>query len=62
MPEFGTTRATVKKVPGLSEHFLRQLIKAGQCPGFYAGSRFYVNITALVEMLDNAGRKAVDAQ
>lgn len=57
MPEFCTVRAAIKRVPGLSEHYLRQLIKTGQCAGFYSGSRFYVNFPALLEQLDSAGRK-----
>lgn len=30
---------------------LRRLVKTGRCPGFYSGTRFYVNYEALIEML-----------
>lgn len=61
MPEFKTVRKTA--APGfITESHLRRLIKTGQCPGYYAGSRFMVNVTALTAMLDGEGRKAAIQQ
>lgn len=46
----------------LSEHFLRQLVARGQCPGVYTGNRFLVNVEALVEQLERQSREAVNVQ
>ena len=46
----------------LSEHFLRQLVARGQCPGVYTGNRFLVNVEALVEQLECQSREAVNVQ
>ena len=43
----------------LAEFRIRQMVKQGNCPGFYAGSRFYVNYPALLEMLDAACKAGV---
>lgn len=39
-----------------SEHFIRQLVASGQCPGIRVGNRFMVNVTALEEQLDRQSR------
>ena len=61
MPEFKTVRKT-SAMGFITESHLRRLIKMGECPGYYAGSRFMVNVGALLEQLDSAGRKAVMPQ
>lgn len=58
MPKFYTVRKTAR-LGFITESHLRRLIKMGECPGYYAGSRFMVNVDALVEQLDGAGRKVV---
>ena len=59
MPQFMTIRETAKT--GLiSEHFLRQMVRRGDCPCIKSGNRTLVNITALREKLD-AMSKGVDA-
>lgn len=58
MPEFRTVRQVAAS--GLiSEHFLRQMIARGQCPGFRSGNRFLVNVTLLAEILDERSRKGI---
>lgn len=60
MPEYKTIRQTARQT-GLPEHHLRQLVKRGECPGFYAGTRFYVNIDALIEQLERVSRSNTEA-
>lgn len=55
MANYQTIRQTARNA-GLPEHHLRQLVKRGECPGFYAGTRFYVNVDALTEQLDRVSR------
>ena len=43
----------------LPEHFLRQLVAQGRCPGVRSGNRFLVNVEALTEQLDRESREAV---
>lgn len=57
MPEFKTIRQTAA-TGILSEHRIRIMVAAGQCPGIKTGNRFLVNITALAEMLDAMSRKS----
>lgn len=50
-----------------SERKLRTMIKNGECPGFYSGSRFVINIPMLKEKIDaecraNAGMVKVVEQ
>lgn len=59
MSEFMTTRQTAKS-QNLPEHFIRSLIKARKCPGFYQGTRFYINVPMLMEMLHSESAAAVD--
>lgn len=56
MVEFLTIRKTA--ATGLiSEHYLRQMVAQGRCPGIYSGNRFLVNVEALRERLDWESRK-----
>ena len=60
-----TTYKTIRQTAALgilSEHFLRQLVARGQCPGVYTGNRFLVNVEALVEQLERQSREAVNVQ
>lgn len=61
MPEFKTVRKTAS-LGFITECHLRRLIKMRKCPGYYAGTRFMVNVTALVEMLDSAGRETAEVE
>ncbi len=36
----------------ISEHYLRKMVCKGDCPGFYSGNRFLVNVDKLVQKLD----------
>lgn len=58
MAEFKTIRQTA--ATGLiSEHFLRQMVARGECPGVWSGNRFLVNVSALADQLDAQSRAAV---
>ena len=51
MAEFKTIRETA--ATGLiSEHYLRLMVKRGECPGIQNGTRFLINFEKLVEKLD----------
>ena len=55
MPEFKTIRQTA--ATGLiSEHYLRLMVKRGECPGIQSGNRYLVNVPALAEILDARSR------
>lgn len=55
MAKFRTIRQTASA--GLvTEHFLRRLVAEGKCPGIYSGTRFLVNVDALVDQLDAESR------
>lgn len=56
MPEFKTIRQTAA-TGILPEHRLRIMVAQGVCPGIQTGNRFFVNVTALAEMLDNMSRR-----
>lgn len=57
--------ATVKKavampdVP-LTESALRGMIKRKECPGWYTGNRFNVNVDALLAMLEQKSMETVN--
>ena len=53
-PEFCSIRGAAQ-ISGLPEHALRQLVKRGRVPGFYAGTRFMINIDAFREQLAGGG-------
>lgn len=61
MPEFKTIRQTAA-TGILSEHRIRLMVAAGQCPGIKTGNRFLVNVSALAEMLDAESRKAKEVR
>ncbi len=61
MPQFKTIRQTAS-TGILSEHRIRLLVAAGQCPGIKTGNRFLVNVPALAEMLDAESRKVKEAR
>lgn len=58
--QFVTFAAPAKaaKMLRLPEAVVRRLIKAGICPGYYSGNRFYVNIDRTRELL--ASKKGSD--
>lgn len=59
--EFKTIRQTAA-TGILSEHRLRLMVAVGTCPGIKTGNRFLINVSALVEMLDEESRKAVEVR
>lgn len=46
----------VAKTGLISEHYLRLRLKQSGLPGFYVGTRFMVDVAALVETLHNESR------
>lgn len=51
---------TVKSVAreyGLSEDMLRSWIKRGECPGFYNGNRFMINVDLLEKKITDISTK-----
>ena len=61
LPVFKTIRQTAA-TGILPEHRLRIMVASGECPGFYSGNRFMVNVTALSEQLDAESRAAVSKE
>ena len=55
MKTYMTIRETASET-GLAEGTLRTLLKRNKLPGFYAGSRYYINVPLLMEMLDAESR------
>ena len=55
---------TIKKtssIPGMpKENAIRRLVKQQRCPGWYSGSRFYVNVDALAVMLKQKSMESVN--
>lgn len=57
MPEFTLPRFNFQTINqaadalGIPRHLLRRAQKLGKVPGFYAGSRFYVNVNLLYDKL-----------
>ena len=51
---FLTINQVHKMFPSISGNMMRARLKAGELPGFYAGSRFYVNVPAFLRLLDVA--------
>lgn len=51
--DFLTIRAAAKRGP-LAEYRLRLLLKQGRLPGVYVGTRFLVQYSQLLAMLDTA--------
>ena len=46
---------------GLTEGTLRRMVRCGECPGFYSGTRFMVNTDALIDLLEKRSAEAVKA-
>lgn len=44
----------------ISQHFLRQLVAAGKCPGIQVGNRFLVHREQLIQYLNAASRQSVE--
>ena len=57
--EFLTIRECAKRGP-LNECLLRRMCKRGELPGFKNGNRFLINYPALMELLEQKSRKAVE--
>lgn len=53
-----TIPATAKEF-GLPMFMLRTMQKRGECPGFFQGTRFYVNTTMLAEKLEQDSRSTM---
>lgn len=51
--KFETVKQTVQQCH-ISENLLRRMIKQGTAPGYFSGTRFYVNVDKLMAMLDNS--------
>lgn len=54
--QFMTINQT-SKVLGLPHTCIRALVKANKCPGFYAGTRFYVDVDMFREQLEGMSRQ-----
>ena len=57
MPEFKTIRE-VARTGLISEHYLRLMVKRGECPCIKSGNRVLVNVPALRDKLDAMSRGA----
>lgn len=55
MKTYMTIRQTARGT-GLPEGMLRARLKRNKLPGFYAESRYYINVPLLMEMLDAESR------
>lgn len=58
MNNFQTIRQTAHET-GLPEGMLRARLKRSKLPGFYAESRYYINVPLLMEMLYAESRASV---
>lgn len=61
MEEFKVIFRTIRQTAAmgiLPEHQIRLMVAQGFCPGFKAGNRFMVNVTALAEQLDRMSRES----
>ena len=57
MDKILTVKATAREL-GLSENMLRTWIKCGECPGFYRGNRFYINVDMLERQISKKSRES----
>lgn len=55
MKTYMTIRETASET-GLAAGTLHTLLKRNKLPGFYSGSRYYINVPLLMEMLDAESR------
>lgn len=59
MPQFKTIRQVAAS--GLiSEHYLRRLVAAHECPGIRSGNRFLINVELLKAKLNEMSRRQKD--
>ena len=58
MDGFMSIRKTADEF-GLPENMLRTWVKTGECPGFYVGTKFMVNIDMLDAKLKDMSRRNV---
>lgn len=47
------------KSTGVSQYYLRKLIKEGKAPGVYSGRKFLFNVPALLEQLERESKQGV---
>ena len=59
MNQFRTIRQTAA-MGVLPEHRIRILVAQKDCPGFYAGNRFLVNVDLLIEQLNRQSTEATN--
>ena len=57
IPRF-VTITQAAKMGVMSVYSLRLMLKQGQLPGYYAGTRFYINLDRLLEQLENGNSAA----
>ena len=55
--KFETINQAAKRADLPNAGAIRRMVKRHECPGFYSGSRFYVNVDALKEKLDKKCRE-----
>lgn len=53
-PIYQSIKDTVKTT-GLSEYYLRKLLKTGKLPHIKSGAKIFVNVPQLVERLESGG-------
>jgi len=53
------TIANTVKATGLSEHAIRQGVKGGKYPHVNFGTKYLVNVPALLEMLNNQSLESI---
>ena len=56
--QFLTINATAREI-GLPHTCIRAMVKRGECPGFYSGNRFLVNVDQFREKLEQDSRAAM---
>ena len=55
--EIGTINQAPSKHCPLPPSRLRAMLREGKLPGFYSGTRYYVNYTMLMDQLDRESRR-----
>lgn len=58
MDKYQTIRQAARAT-GIPEFLMRTRLKQKKLPGFYVGSRYYINVPLLMEMLDAESRASV---
>ena len=65
MPEVLKPFATIREacnITGLSQHFLRDGVKAGTIPHIMSGNTYMINIPLLLQQLDNMSKNNMTVQ